>query len=131
LRSSWPELPPLMVEKVDLLSTDREQAERAVIGAAKSPETAAAAKAKFRRLRSMQETLRIGQRLVELAMTQRQDDMDNLRSPPAAPTDANSPLTQMLATEKSLFREKGQLLRVWIEFQTTRLELEADLGVSQ
>src|SRR5262245_59905280 len=135
LRSGWPEIPALTVDKVDLLSSDREQAEQAVAAALKSPETATAVKAKLRKLRGLVETCRISQRLIELSLVQRQDDLDGLRSAAvaggAAFTDANSPVTQLLATEKAVAREKSQLYRVWIEIQIARLELEADLGAGQ
>jgi hypothetical protein len=133
LRASWPQVVPLVIDKVDLLESDRERAERAVAAAAKSPEAAAAAKAKLRNLRTLAETYRLGARLIELALIQRQSDLDALRSPsiPAenmANSDTTGPVPAMLAAEKEVSREKARLYRTWIEIQLTRLDLEADLA---
>lgn len=134
LRAGWPPVAPLMLGKVDLLASDREQAERAVADAVKNPEALASAKAKLRNLRSLADTYRIGARLVEMAMLQRQSDLDALRSPPVpadntANSDTNGPVAQLLSSEKDLNREKARLYRTWIEMQITRLDLEGDLGL--
>ncbi len=134
LRSNWPQVEPLSFQKVDLLGGDRQQAERAVAGAIKNPEAAAAAKANLRKLRSLAETYRIGTRLVEMAIIQRQQNVDALRSPSvlienAANSETNGPVAQVLASEKDLANEKSRLYRTWIEAQLTRIELASELGV--
>jgi hypothetical protein len=133
LRAGWPQISPMVVGKVDLLDSERERAEQAVAAAVKSPEAAAAAKAKLRNLRTLAETYRIGTRLIELALIQRQTDLDALRSP-AVPaengtnSDSTGPIPALLAAEKDVSREKSRLYRTWIEIQLARMDLDADLG---
>jgi hypothetical protein len=134
LHANWPQVEPFVYEKVDLLGGEREPAERAVAGAIKNPEAAATAKANLRKLRTLSETYRIGTRLVEMAIIQRQQDVDALRSPAvlienAGNSETNGPVAQVLASEKDLANEKSRLVRTWIEIQITRIDLANQLGV--
>ncbi len=133
-RKTWPNLPPVVVEKLDLLACDREKAERAVAARFDRPEAAVAGKSKLRKVRALAEAYRLQQQLFELAHFQVQGPKDGLASPfprgPVGEAGSSALARRLLDAQRSLARARGQLLSTWVEHQMARLELYRDLRLA-
>jgi hypothetical protein len=149
LSGSWPVLAPVPVKDVDLLASDRDQAERSVASLLKTAEARSAAKRKVRRIRTLAETYPIQQRLFQLALVRRGQLKEAPRSSSPllpenvsegrggdGPVGSRPPLTDfsfapepLLRAEGSFAQTKRQLLQTWIDYQMVRLDLFSDLGL--
>jgi hypothetical protein len=135
-RETWPELPPLQLEGIDLVSCDLTKAEQHVAARFKQPEAAAAAKAKMRKAQTLAGVYRLQQELFELAFFDVWDTLETL-SAPIDPAEQFAPrgsiegfAGQSLVAQRFLTRVKSQLIETWLGYQIARLELYQALGVA-
>lgn len=134
-RQTWPQLAPVRLEGVDLLSCDLPKAERIVTSLFKNPDAALAGRIKMRQVRTLAETYRHQQGLFELAQTRVRGTLDALMSPPdpggRAPAPSAGSLTQQLLDAQRSFADlKSQLISTWIDYQILRLDLYRDLALT-
>jgi hypothetical protein len=136
LRESWPELPPIEVDKTALLTCDWDKAERVLSTRLKQPPQLTAAKARLRSVRMLAETYRIQQRLAELSYARIRSALDVTPpptppgSPPVDPSWAVTKFEELRCAERALAQVKEQLLSTWFNYQIARLGLFVDLGLS-
>jgi len=98
---------------------------------------AAGVRSQVRQLRVLAENYRIQQRATELAYLQVENALDTFRAPPQPTSQplgaANTAGTaaaltqQLLDAQQSLNRAQNQLLTVWVQYLTVRMQLYRDL----
>jgi hypothetical protein len=125
---SWPELAPVRLEGVDVLTCDLEKAEQVVASFFKKPDLKVAGKKIIRKVRALAETYRIQPRLFEISFLQMQMTLDSFTGHFRVVD--TTVAQQVLNTRRSFTEVKGQILSNWINYQIVRLDLYRDLGLS-
>jgi hypothetical protein len=129
---SWPSLPPVRLETLDLVTGDWQAVEQAAAPLLEKRNTVAAGKRKLRKLRELAQVYRLQQRLTESAYFRHEWLVESITSPvdPDSLLQVRARLTQsLLSAGRSLFRARGEILDTWLYFQMLRLELHDDLGL--
>jgi hypothetical protein len=129
---TWPAVPPVRLDGVDLLAGALEKAEQIVAARRPKPDEALAGKASLRQVRSLAQTYRIQQRALQLANVERERSLEEFRAPaePGASGETAARLTQRLLTAQGQSkRARTELFRTWINYQAARLDLYRDLGL--
>jgi len=121
--SAWPALPPVRLKGVDLLTADKEQAERIATATLKGP-AAVAARAKVRQLRTLASIHGHQQRLFEICFLRVESILDDLSRAKASPEAA---IGRQLSALRSLHKAKAQLFTNWVDYQVARLDFYSDL----
>jgi hypothetical protein len=137
-RGSWPEMPPVRVKGVDLLTCDQAEAERTVVSRLKGPEAALAGKRMVRRVRTLAGVYGLQKRVFDLVYLDWDRRMGDFYFPPApAPHEAaalglpvpSNPSPDLFRVEPlpramgALARTKREMLETWLDYQTARLDL--------
>jgi hypothetical protein len=135
IEQTWPPLPPLHLDRVDLLKADAKACLQAVEKRLK-PENRLAGRQCIRRLRALAETYPARQELVAIAYKQVQGALGAPVAPPdvagAVPvTEAGTSLTwRLLAAQRSLTRARDGLYQTWISYQLMRQKLYQELNLA-
>jgi hypothetical protein len=131
VRESWPALPSVRLEKVDLVTGDWKAVEQATTPLLEKRKKVAAGKKNLRKLRELAHVYRLQQRLIEISYS-RYERIFAIICGPVRPDNLRGDaelMRSLTSAAQSLVRARRQLLSMWIQFQMAQLDLEDDLGL--